>query len=250
MTLPILATALVVLALAAPVAARAADLQIIAGGGITAALNELIKQYESATGGKVTVRYGTTPELIRMATAGDAFDLTVVPAEFFADETARGRTVVGRNETVARVGLAVAVRAGAPRPDISSEAAFKQALVKAKSVATIPASAAGAQILKLFERLGIAEEMKPKIKALPGPGPLVQAMAAGEAELGLFLINVLTAPGLDVVGRVPAALDQQVVYTSAVGTAAKDPAAARAFIEFLRSPAARQVIAAKGLTPG
>jgi molybdate transport system substrate-binding protein len=250
MTFPLTATTLFVLALAVPIAAHAADLLVIAGGGIASALNELVKQYESASGNKVTVRYGTTPELIKMAASGDAFDLNVVPAEFFKDETARARMVVGRNESVARVGLGVAVRAGAPKPEITSEAAFKQALLKAPSVATIPASAAGAQVLRLFERLGIAEQMNSKIKALPGPGPLVQALAAGEAELGVFLINVLTAPGLDVVGPVPAALDQQIVYTSAVATGARDPAAARAFIAFLRSPAAQKVIQAKGLTPG
>jgi molybdate transport system substrate-binding protein len=250
MSTPFALAALVALALATPLAARAADLQVIAGGGIAGALNELVKQYEVSSGTKITVRYGTTPELIKMATSGDAFDLTVVPGEFFRDEAARARTIAGRIETVARVGLGVAVRAGAPKPDIASEAAFKQALIKAPSIATIPASAAGALVLKLFERLGIAEDMKPKTKALPGPGPLVQALAAGEAELGVFLINVLTAPGLDLVGPVPAALDQQVVYTCAVAAAAKQPEAAQAFIAFLRSPAAQKVIQAKGLTPG
>ena len=250
MTSPLAVTALLVLAMTAPLATHAADLQVIAGGGIAGALNELVQQYESSSGNKVTVRYGTTPELIKMATSGDPFDLTIVPAEFFNDEAARAKTAVGRNETVARVGLGVAVRAGAAKPDISSEAALKQALVGAQSVATIPASAAGAQVLKLFDRLGIADELRPKTKAYPGPAPLVQAVASGEAELGVFLISVLTAPGLDVVGPVPVALNQQIVYTCAVAAGSKDPAAARAFIAFLRSPAAQRVIEAKGLTPG
>jgi molybdate transport system substrate-binding protein len=227
----------------------AANLQVIAGGGIAGALNELVKQYESATANKVTVRYGTTPELIKMATSGDPFDLTVVPSEFFKDEAARAKVAAGPTIEVARVGLGVAVRAGAPKPDISSEAAFKQTLLNAGSIATIPASAAGMQVLKMFERLGIAAETGARIKAMAGPGPLVQAMAAGDAELGVFLINVLTAPGLDVVGPVPAALNQDIVYTCGVAAGAPEPAAALAFIDFLRSPGAKQVIAAKGLRP-
>jgi molybdate transport system substrate-binding protein len=227
----------------------AANLQVIAGGGIAGALNELVKQYEGATGNKVTVRYGTTPELIKMATSGDPFDLTVVPSEFFKDDAARAKVAAGPTVDVARVGLGIAVRAGAPKPDISSEAALKATLLKAGSIATIPASAAGMQVLKLFERLGIAAETGAKIKAMAGPAPLVQAMAAGDAELGVFLINVLTAPGLDVVGPVPAALNQDIVYTCGVAAGSKEAAPAQAFIDFLRSPEAKKVIAAKGLRP-
>ena len=234
----------------APIATHAAELQVLAGGGITGPLNELARQFESSSGHKLVIRYGTTPELIKMATSGTPFDLVVVPREVFRDDGAKAKVQPGATSDIARVGLGVAVRAGAPRPDISSEAALRQTLLKAQSIATVPASAAGAQVLKLFERLGIAEELKPKIKAHPGPAPMVQALAAGDAELGLFLINVLTAPGLDVVGPVPAALDQEIVYTGAVAADSKEAAAARAFIDFLRSPAAQKVITAKGMTPG
>ena len=240
--------ALLVLALAvAPFAARAADLQVLAGSGISASLNELAKQFEATSGHKLTIRYGTTPDLIKMAVSGEAFDLTVVPTEFMRNEAAKATVAVGRTVDVARVGLGVAVKAGAPRPDISSEAAFKESFQKAGSIATIPASAAGMQVLKLFETLGIATETGAKIKALAGPADLVKAMAAGDAELGIFLINVLTAPGLDVVGPVPPGLNQNVVYTCGVAAGSKNAAAARAFIEFLQSPEAKKVFVAKGM---
>jgi molybdate transport system substrate-binding protein len=225
------------------------DLQVLAGGGMTA-MKDLTHQFETATGHRLVIRAGTTPELIKLATTGGPFDVAVVPREVFRDDTAKARFVPGPTTDIARVGLGIAVRAGAPRPDIATPDALKAALTRAQSIATIPASAAGAQILKLFERLGLAEAMKAKTKAQAGPADLVKAMAAGEAELGIFLINVLTAPGLDVVGPVPAELNQQVVFTAAVAAEAKQAEAAKAFIAFLQTPAAQVMITAKGMIPG
>jgi molybdate transport system substrate-binding protein len=245
------AAALLGLALAAaPLAAsRAAELQLLAGGGMTA-MKDLAQQFETATGHTLVIRYGTTPELIKLATTGGPFDLAVVPREVFRDDAAKAKFVPGPTIDIARVGLGVAVRAGAPKPDIATPEALKAALTKAQSIATIPASAGGAQVLKLFERLGLAEVLKAKTRALAGPPDLVKAMAAGEAELGIFLINVLTAPGLDVVGPVPAELNQEVVFTAAVAADAKQAEAAKAFIAFLQAPAAQATIRAKGMTPG
>jgi molybdate transport system substrate-binding protein len=227
--------------------ARAAELQVIAGGGIAGALSPIAAEFETASGHKVTIRYGTTPELIALAKS-TAFDAVVLPREFLNDADAAG-TLAGATADIARVGLGVAVRAGAPKPDLATPEALKQALLEATSVATVPASAAGAQVLKLFERLGVEAEVKDKLQALPGPAKLVEAVAAGQAELGLFLINVLTAPGLDVAGPVPAALDRQIVYTTGI---ARDTARAdlgRAFVTFLQTPPAKAVLAARGLTP-
>ena len=235
------------LALAAVIPAHAAELQVIAGGGIATALNEMAAQFEKTSGHKVVIRYGTVPELIVLAKSA-RFDAVVLPREFLNDAEAAGK-LVGSTTDIARVGLGVAVRAGASKPDIATPEAFKQALIKAKSVATIPASAAGAQIMKLFERLGVQDEIKGKLLAAPSPVKLVEAMAAGQAELGIFLVNVVTAPGLDVVGPVPAALDQQIVYSTGVARDAAQADAARAFAAFLQSPAAKAVLKARGLTP-
>ncbi len=225
------------------------DLQIIAGGGIAGPLTELARQFEGATGHKLVLRYGTTPELIRMATGGSPFDAAVTPREVFRDEAAKAKFVGGPTADIARAGLGVAVRAGAAKPDIATPEALKQALLRASSVATIPASAAGAQVLRLFERLDIAGPMQARIKALPGPAQMVEAVANGEAELGVFLINVLTAPGLDVVGPVPAEINAEVFYIAAVAADSRKAEAATAFIAFLKTPAARAVIKARGMTP-
>ena len=251
MTTLAFAASLLGLALAvAPLAgARAAELQVLAGGGMTA-MKDLAQQFETATGHTLVIRAGTTPDLIKLATTGGPFDVAVVPREVFRDDAAKAKFVPGTTIDIGRVGLGVAVRAGAPKPDIATPEALKAALTKAQSIATIPASAAGAQVLKLFERLGLAETLKAKTKAQAGPADLVKAMAAGEAELGIFLINVLTAPGLDVVGPVPAEFNQEIVYTAAIAADAKQAEAAKAFIAFLQTPAAQTTIRAKGMIPG
>ena len=227
--------------------ARAAELQVIAGGGIAVPLNEIAAQFEKTSGHKVTIRYGTAPELIVMSKA--AFDMAVTPSEVFKDEGAAARLLPGPTTDIARVGLGVAVRAGAPKPDIASPEALKQALLAARTVATIPASAAGAQVMKLFERLGVADAVKAKLQAAANPAKLIESVASGQAELGLFLTNVLSAPGLDLVGPVPAAVDYQLVYTSGIAKDATQAEAARAFLAFLRSEPAKAVLTARGLRP-
>jgi len=229
---------------------QAAELQVLAGGGIAAPLKEIAAQFENATGHKVVIRFGTTPELIKMATTGGPFDLAVVPQDVMKDAAARAQHAPGPMPTVARVGLAVAVRAGAPKPDISTPDALRQTLLKAESVASIPASATGTQLAAVYEVLGIAEAMKAKTKAQPTPAQIIEAVANGDADLAVFLVNVLTDPRLDVVGPFPAEVQREVVYTTAVAANPKEPEAAKAFVTHLMTPAAGEVIRAKGMNPG
>src|SRR5215210_4706013 len=206
---------------------QAAELQVLAGGGIAGPMRDLAAQFERASGHKLVIRFGTTPELIKLATTGGPFDLAVVPREVFKDAAAQTQFASGRTIDIARVGLGVAVRSGARKPDISTPEALKQTLLKAQSIATITASAAGAQVLRVFENLGISEAMKAKTKVQPGPAQVVEVVAKGEAELGVFLINVLTAPGLDVVGPFPAELQQEIVFTAALAADSKETEAAK-----------------------
>jgi len=243
----VLGLALVLLSMAD---VQAAELQILAGGAMTGPLRELGAQFEQASGHKLVFRFGTTPELIKLATTGGPFDLAVVPREVFKDAAAQAQFASGPTTDIARVGLGVAVRSGAPKPDISTPDALKQTLLKAQSIATLPESAAGAQVLRAFERVGISEAMKAKTKAQTAPAQIVQVVAKGEAELGVFLMNVLTAPGIDLVGPFPAELQQEIVFTSAVAANTKEAEAAKAFINYLRTPAAAAVIKAKGMNPG
>jgi len=213
-------------------------------------LNELKAQFEQASGHKLTIHFDSTPNLIKLATSDAPFDLGVVPVDVFKDAAAKARFVPGPTIDIARVGYGVAVRAGAPKPDISSPDALREALIKAQSIATLPASAAGAYVLSVFERLGIGEAMKAKIKPQATPAAIPQAVANGEAELGVFLSNVLIAPGVELAGAFPAQLQQELLFTAAVAAASKETDAAKAYISYLTTPAATAVIKAKGMTPG
>src|SRR5712671_872925 len=245
------ATALILgLALVLPSVAKAAELKVLAGGSIAGPLNELKAQFEQATGHKLTIHFDSTPNLIKLATSDAPFDLGVVPIDVFKDATAKARFVPGPTTDIARVGYGVAVRAGAAKPDISSPDALKQTLIKAQSIATLPQSAAGAYVLSVFDRLGIGEEIKAKIKAQKTPAEIPQAVAKGEAELGVFLTNVLIAPGVELADPFPGDLQQELVFTSAIAADSKEASAAKALIDYLKTPAATAVIKAAGMTPG
>jgi molybdate transport system substrate-binding protein len=229
---------------------QAAELKVLAGGSIAGPLNELKAQFERDSGHKLAIHFDSTPNLIKAVTSDAPFDLGVVPVDVFKDAAAKARFAPGPTIDIARVGYGVAVRAGAAKPDISSPDALKQTLIKAQSIATLPASAAGAYVLSVFERLGIGEAMKAKIKVQATPAEIPQAVAMGEAELGVFLTNVLIAPGVELLGSFPAELQQELLFTAAVAQASKEADAAKALIAFLRSPAATAVIKAKGMNPG
>src|SRR6267154_5319107 len=229
---------------------QAAELKILAGGSMTGSLNELGPQFERASGHKLTIHFDSTPNLIKQAASGEPFDLAVAPVDVFKDTAAKARFAPGPTTDIARVGYGVIVRAGAPKPDISTPDAFKSTLLAAPSVAFLPASAAGAYVTKVFDRLGIAEEMKAKTKVLTAPAQIAPAVAKGDAELGVFLTNVLIAPGVELVGPFPGDLQQELVFTSAIAADTKEADAARALIDYLKTPAAVAVIKAAGMTPG
>jgi molybdate transport system substrate-binding protein len=229
---------------------QAAELKVIAGGSMTASLNALAAPFEKASGHKLSIHFDSTPNIIARVNSGTPFDVVVVPVDVFKDAAAKARFAPGPTIDIARVGYGVIVRAGATKPDISTPDAFKTALLAAPSVAFLPASAAGAYVTKVFERLGIAEEMKAKTKVQAAPAQIAPAVAKGEAELGVFLTNVLAAPGVELVGPFPGDLQQELVFTSAVAADAKEADAAKALIDYLRTQEATAIIKAAGMTPG
>jgi molybdate transport system substrate-binding protein len=228
---------------------QAAELKVLAGGSLTGVLNELGPQFERDSGHKLVIHFDSTPNLIKLANSGDPFDLGVVPVDVFKDAAAKARFAAPTTD-IARVGYGVAVRAGAPKPDISTPEALKKTLLGAQSIALIPSSAAGAYVSSVFERLGIADAMKAKTRVQTTTTQIPQAVANGDAELGVFLVNVLMAPGVELAGSFPVQLQQELVFTAAVAADTQQADAAKAFIAFLATPAAIAVIKAKGMNPG
>ena len=229
---------------------QAAELKVIAGGSMTASMNALAAPFEKASGHRLSIHFDSTPNIIARVNSGTPFDVAVVPADVFKDAAAKARFVPGPTIDIARVGYGVIVRAGAPKPDISTPDAFKKAMLAAPSIAFLPASAAGAYVTKVFERLGIAEDMKAKTKVQAAPAQIAPAVAKGEAEVGVFLTNVLVAPGVELVGPFPGELQQELVFTSAVAADTKEADAAKALIDYLKTQEATAIIKAAGMTPG
>lgn len=230
--------------------AEAVELKVIAGGSMTASMNAIAPDFEKATGHRLVTHFDSTPNIIARVTSGTPFDAVVVPVDVFKDAAAKARFAPGPTVDIARVGYGVIVRSGAAKPDISTADKFKKALLDAPAVVYLPSSAAGAYVTKVFERLGIADAIKAKTKLAATPAGIPEAVAKGEAELGVFLSNVLIAPGVELVGPFPGDLQQELVFSAAIAADTKEAAAAKALIDYLQTPAATAVIKAKGMTPG
>jgi molybdate transport system substrate-binding protein len=238
------------LALSMMTTVQAAELKLIAGGSLAGLFSELGPQFEKATGHRLAIHFDSTPNIIARVNSGTPFDAVVVPIDVFKDATAKGHFAQGSMVDIARVGYGVIVRAGASKPDISTPDTFRKALLDAKSIASVPSSAAGAYIAKVYERLGIGEEMKAKTKVQQAPTAIAPAVANGEAELGIFLTSVFISPGVELVGPFPADLQQELVFTAAVAADAKETDAAKALIDYLKTPAATAMIKAAGMISG
>jgi molybdate transport system substrate-binding protein len=233
------------------VAANAAEVKVMAGVAMTGVIGELGPQFERATGHKIVIQYGPGGTLKRQIDAGEAFDLAIIASERVDDLIKQGKIAGDSRVEIVRVGIGVAVREGAPKPDISSVDAFKRTLLSVKSVTTTLEGATGEHFIKLLDRLGIADQVKGKIKP-NAPERVVPAVANGEAELAIGATFDLTSTkGAQFVGLLPAELQNWFVNTAGVSATAKQPDAARALIKHLTTPEAAAVIKAKGMeSPG
>jgi len=225
----------------------ASELKLIAGGSLAGLFKELGPLFEKTSGHTLAIHFDSTPNIVSRINAGTPFDAVVVPIDVFKDSAAKERLTSPTE--VARVGYGVIVRAGAAKPDLSTAGAFKESLLAASSVASVPASAAGAYVTKVYERLGIADEMKAKTKVEALPTAIAPSVARGETELGVFLTNVFNAPGIELAGPFPADLQQELVFAVAIAKNATATGAATALLDFMKTPPAVAAIKAVGMTP-
>ena len=235
--------------LAQGVAANAAEVKVLAGAVMPGVFAELGPQFERVTGHKIVIQYGPGAALRSQIEAGEAFDLAIIASERVDDLIKQGKIAGDTRMDIVRVGIGVAVREGAPKPDISSVDAFKRMLLSVKSVTYGPADATGEHFIKLLDRLGIADQVKGKLKP-SGPDRVAQVVAAGEVDLAIGAGPLLaSAKGVQFVGLFPAELQNWFVNTAGVSATARQPDAARALIKHLTTPEAAAVIRAKGMEP-
>ena len=228
----------VMLGMLSPGTVQAAEITVLASQGVVSAVRDLAPAFERVSGHKVVVSFEVGPGLMNKVNSDAPADVLTHYPDMIDDLIKKGKVLAGTGVVIARAGIGVAVRAGAPKPDISSADAFKRSMLAAKSVAYSRAGASGLYAAKLMERLGIADEMKSRTKLVDGV-PVAELVAKGEAEIGMQQINViLPIAGIDYVGPLPPDLQDTVKFTGAVLTSAKQPEAAKAFLAFIASPEA------------
>jgi molybdate transport system substrate-binding protein len=234
--------------------AQAVEIKLMSSGGMKVALINLTTAFEHATKHKVTATYGAPSAIRGRILADEPMDVLVFPGPGIDDLVRQGKIVADSKVILARSGIGVAVRANAPKPDISTPEALKRALLAAKSVVyTDPAfgSPSGIHFAKVLERLGISEEMKAKSKLHNGTSFNAEFVATGEIEIAIQQISeILPVQGVELVGPLPGDLQLTTMFAIGIGTGAKEQAAAIEFIKFLTSPAAAAVINATGMEPG
>jgi molybdate transport system substrate-binding protein len=238
------------LMIAAP--SGAAELKVLTAGAFKEILLALVPGFESATGHKVVLDNATAGVLTKRIESGEAFDLAVLGPSAIDELIAKGKIAAGTRVMLARVGIGVVVKAGAPKPAIATVDEFKGALLAAKSVAYIDPAAGGSSgiyIAKLLQQLGIADDVNAKAKLIQG-GAVATHVADGEAALGLHQISeILPIQGVTLVGPLPAAIQNYTVYAAGIAAAAQQPAAARTLIDRLAGSKAAAVLQAKGMEP-
>jgi molybdate transport system substrate-binding protein len=232
-------------------AASAGEVKVLCAGAMREVVLAVVPAFEQATGHKVTIDSDTAGGLVRRIGGGEAFDVAVITPAALEGLVARGKVKAPIRE-LARVGIGIAVKAGTPVPDIRTVDAFKQALVAAKSIAFMdPASGAssGIYVAALIDRLGLADELKPKI-VLVRDAPVAVYVARGEAEVGLQQISeIMGVAGVMLVGPLPPEIQNVTIYAGAVGANPAYVDAAEALMKFLAGPAGASVIKARGMEP-
>jgi molybdate transport system substrate-binding protein len=232
--------------------AQSNEITLIAPGGIRDAVEQLIPGFEAKTGHKVKATFGSGLGTKQQVARGEAFDVPIVQPPY-PEVLASGNVVAGSAITLASVSVGIAVRKGAPKPDISTAAAVKRTLLAAKSIAyPNPAggAAAGVSFDETLKKLGIAEQVEPRLKRAQGGAGAMAMAAKGEVEIGVTFVSEMGDPGVDIVGPFPKEIAPPTTLVGFVSSHAKDPAAAKFLRDYLSSPAASPVYKAHGMQPG
>jgi molybdate transport system substrate-binding protein len=242
---------IVILALSST--ALGAEIRVFCTFGLQGAITQLAPQLERETGNKLILTVGSTGGVAARVKNGEPFDVVIVSETAMAGLVKLGKVVEQGRTDIARVGISVAIRRGASRPDISSVESFKAALLAAKSISytnPVDGGFSGVYFAELVKRLGIAEKLAPKTKLARGGTSSGALVASGEAEIAIQTTSdLIPTPGIEIVGPLPAEIQNFTVLSVVIGAKAADPAAAKRLILLLSSPAVYPVLRETGLEP-
>jgi molybdate transport system substrate-binding protein len=230
--------------------AQDTDLRVLISDGMKPSMEELIPQIEHSIGRRLRTHFDSSKRLEENILGGEAFDVAILSSDVIDDVIKQGKIVAGTRADIARTGIGIGVRAGAPKPDISTPEALKRTLLNAKSIAFNPTGASAVHNHEMLERMGIAEAVKSKLILDPGPGKPQMNVAEGKAELVITLIpEIKFFPGVELVGPLPADFQSYINFAAGVATNTQSGEAAKAVIKFINSPGAAATLKAKGVEP-
>jgi len=229
--------------------AQAAEINVLSSAAFKEAYLELVPQFEKATEHKVKTTWSGTADIMKRMDAGETYDLVIMFAPGIDQLTESGKIVDGSRVDLVKSGIGVAVRSGAPKPDISSGENLKKALLAAKSIG-YSSGPSGVYIAKLVQRMGIADQVQGKLKQVRPGTPVGTIIASGDAEIGFQQISeLLPVAGIDYIGPLPADVQETTVFAAGLQKGGKAPEAAKALVKFFTAPDAVPVIKKKGLEP-
>jgi molybdate transport system substrate-binding protein len=248
-----MSSAIVALAALSSTSAGAVEITLIAPGGIRAAIQQMIPDFEQKTGNTVKATFGSGGGTHDRVLKGEPFDVPVVQPPY-QDVVASGHVVPSSETPLATVWVGLAVRSGAPKPDISTPEAVKRLLLGAKAVSypnAASGAAAGVSFDETLKKLGIADEMKPKLKVAQGGAGAMAMLAKGEVDYGFtFISEIITEPGVEAVGPLPREISTPTALVAFLSAQTKNADAAKALISYLSSPQAAVVYKERGMQPG
>ena len=226
--------------------AQAAEVNLFASAAIKPVIEVLGPSFERASGHRLISRFELTPAVKSQIEAGATFDVAIANPPHVDDLIKKGKMAAGSRADIARFGVGVGIRKGAPKSDVGSTDAFKRALLGANSIAYVGEGSSGAFFRGLLDKLGIAEAAKPKLKPA-GIGPSLAAVAAGEVDIVVMPVPlILNHSGVELAGALPSELQDHIVMTAGLAATAKDNDAAKALVKYLLAPDATAVLKSKG----
>lgn len=243
----VLQRAAMVLALALGTSALAADLKVIAPNAVKESVSELAARFERASGHRIALTWAGSETINRRVADGEGFDVVLNAAKNIDQQIGSGRLVAGSKTDFAKSGVGIAVKAGSKHPEVSTVEGLRQALLEANSIA-ISSGTSGRYLESLFQRLGVMDQIKSKIKQPPSGAQISELLARGEAEIGFQQVTeLLHAPGIDFLGPLPAEIQNYTVWSAGVHASSASPDIGRTFIKTLQSSESAATIRATGM---